>query len=276
MLMRLPWRLARTASRHARRALSLVAAGGASAFMMAGSGDTASAQTGPAAGTPFSGTAAVGALFVQANGHLGRHFCTASVVHSPRGNLLITAAHCMAGKDLRPAGHIVFAPGYHSGRFPHGTWQVNGKYVDQRWASERDPNDDVAFLVAARPGRHIERITGAETLDTGEKLPVRVHVIGYPDATRRPITCAGPASSYERRGLRQLVFDCGGYTAGTSGGPFLAHVSAKTGDGSVIGVIGGYQQGGNTPSVSYSSQFLANVLALYKIATARLAAQQPS
>jgi V8-like Glu-specific endopeptidase len=242
--------------------------------MMAGPGDTASAQTGGATGTPFSGTSAVGALFVQIKGHLGRHFCTASVVHSPRGNLLITAAHCMVGKDLHPAGHIVFAPGYHSGKFPHGTWQVSMKYVDKRWASGRDPNDDVAFLVAERPGRHIERLTGAETLDAGQQLPVQVQVIGYPDATRRPITCAGPASSFDRRKLRQLVFDCGGYTAGTSGGPFLAHVSAKTGDGSVIGVIGGYQQGGDSPDVSYSSQFLANVLALYKIATARRAAAE--
>ena len=55
-------------------------------------------------GIPFSGTAAVGALFTRkANGTLGSHFCTASVVKSPGENLLITAAHCMAGRavDLR-------------------------------------------------------------------------------------------------------------------------------------------------------------------------------
>src|ERR1700689_5194319 len=42
-------------------------------------------------GIPFSGTAAVGALFNRmANGKLGSHFCTASVAKSPGGNLLIT------------------------------------------------------------------------------------------------------------------------------------------------------------------------------------------
>jgi len=127
----------------------------------------------------------------------------------------------------------------------------------------------------AGPARHIEKYTGAEALEARQKLPVKVQVIGYPDATNRPITCVAPASSYDPGKLRQLVFDCGGYTDGTSGGPFLAHVSAKTGEGSVIGVIGGYQQGGNTPSISYSSKFLANVRALYKIATAAQASQEP-
>jgi hypothetical protein len=69
------------------------------------------------------------------------------------------------------------------------------------------------------------------------------------------------------RHLRQVVFRCAGYTDGTSGGPFLARVSRATGAGRVIGVIGGYEEGGNSPSVSYSSRFLANVAALYRRAT---------
>ena len=66
----------------------------------------------------------------------------------------------------------------------------------------------------------------------------------------------------------QLEFDCGGYTDGTSGGPFLADVNAKTGQGKVIGVIGGYQQGGYTPAVSYSSVLGASAAAVYKAAVA--------
>jgi V8-like Glu-specific endopeptidase len=248
------------------RVTSLVAAAAVGMFLLAGSSDSAAADTGGVTGTAFAGTPAVGALFASTGGKLGRHFCTASVVHSPNENLLITAAHCMIGRSLQPAGSIVFAPGYHNGKRPHGLWQVTAKFVDKQWSSKRNPNDDVAFLVAGRAGRHIEKFTGAEVLKTGHKLPVRVHVIGYPDTTRAPVTCAGPAKPYDPGTLRQIVFDCGGYTDGTSGGPFLAHVSAKTGDGLVIGVIGGFQQGGDTPSVSYSSQFTANVLALYKTA----------
>jgi hypothetical protein len=69
-----------------------------------------------------------------------------------------------------------------------------------------------------------------------------------------------PARSRRRR-------DCDGYADGTSGGPFLAQVSKATGRGTVIGVIGGDQQGGDTPDVSYSIRFLANVAALYQTAS---------
>src|SRR5260370_34220134 len=64
----------------------------------------------------FNGTAAVGALFTSSNGRLGSHFCTASVVSSPAGDLLITAAHCLQGHSLSPAGSIALQPSYHNGR----------------------------------------------------------------------------------------------------------------------------------------------------------------
>jgi hypothetical protein len=41
-------------------------------------------------------------------------------------------------------------------------------------------------------------------------------------------------------------------------------VNKKTGDGEVIGVIGGYELGGDLPNVSYAAQFLNNVASLYK------------
>src|SRR5450759_2725655 len=79
--------LPRKAAHHARPAVSLITTGAVSAFLMGGPSDTASAQTAAGSGTPFKGTAAVGALFVQTDGHLGRHFCTASVVPSPSEDL---------------------------------------------------------------------------------------------------------------------------------------------------------------------------------------------
>lgn len=41
-----------------------------------------------------------------------------------------------------------------------------------------------------------------------------------------------------------------------------------TGEGTVAGVIGGYQQGGDSPSVSYSIAFGSNVGTLYQPAAA--------
>jgi V8-like Glu-specific endopeptidase len=227
----------------------------------------------PAAGSPavritfgvpvaFKGTAAVGALFTASDGKLIRHFCTASVVASPGKNLLITAAHCAAGRSL---SDIVFAPGYHDGKFPHGIWLIRSVYVNSAWADDRNQNDDVAFLVAGRPGSRIQRYTGAETLAIGQP-PQVVDVIGYPNATGKPITCTARARNFDRG--HQMVFDCDDYTNGTSGGPFLAHVNSRTGDGHVIGVIGGYEEGGDTPDVSYSPRFYSNVRNLYETAVA--------
>jgi V8-like Glu-specific endopeptidase len=207
--------------------------------------------------------AAVGALFTASGGRLGSHFCTASVVSSPAGNLLITAAHCMRGRSLSPAGSVVFAPGYHDGTFPYGTWAVTAEYVDAAWSVSQNPDDDVAFLVAGGKGTPLQRTTGAETLKIGEPAQV-VQVIGYPDQTSRPIACTARARYVEH--AREMVFDCDNFTDGTSGGPFLADVNARTGEGWVIGVIGGFQEGGDTPDVSYSPRFFSAIMALYQTA----------
>ena len=211
----------------------------------------------------FKGTAAVGALFDVTKTGL-KHFCTAAVVRSKPGNLLITAAHCLTGAHTGAHGQVVFAPGYHNGRFPRGRWQVMSVLSDSSWRRHHDPNDDVAFLVVGRSGHRIQKYTGAETVAIGTALPAAVRVIGYPNRANAPVTCTGQASRLVLTGYQQLVFHCGGYTNGTSGGPFLLNVSARSGDGDVIGVIGGYQQGGKLANVSYSARFLRNVAALYR------------
>jgi V8-like Glu-specific endopeptidase len=214
---------------------------------------------------PFDGTGAVGALFtVTASGRLGRHFCSASVVHSRNGDLVMTAAHCLAGRAIGGARGIVFVPGFHRGQAPHGRWKVTDAFVDRAWAADRDPDDDYAFLIARRPGPALEKVTGAETLGIGLP-PQRVTVIGYPDAADRPVTCTGRARVFHRT---QLVFRCAGYPDGTSGGPFLARVDQDSGRGTVMGVIGGFQQGGATPDVSYSPRLTARARTLYHQAVA--------
>jgi len=215
-------------------------------------------------GQPFAGEPAVGALFTRSAGRLGTHFCTASVVDSPAGDLVMTAAHCVSGKS----GTIDFVPGYDQGSAPYGVWRVTKIYVDRAWRSSASQDDDFAFLRVSRRGSSvpIEDETGGERLVTGiPAVHQMVQVIGYPNAANQPITCRSRLREPTRD---RLEFDCGGYTDGTSGGPFLSHVDPATGQGRLIGVIGGYEQGGNTPQVSYSSVFRANAAALYKTAVA--------
>jgi V8-like Glu-specific endopeptidase len=211
----------------------------------------------------FSGTFAVGVLFRLSSGRLGKHFCTASVVDSRPGDLVITAAHCVS--KLAP-GDIAFVPGYHDGDEPHGVWTVSKVIVDSRWRTSADPDHDFAFLIVRQPGNSstIQQVTGGERLGTGWPARERVHVVGYPDRGGAPIIC-----QRRTRPLRahQMKFVCGGFTGGTSGGPFLANMSVATGDGTVIGVIGGYEQGGDIASVSYSPRFGQAVRALYNTAS---------
>jgi V8-like Glu-specific endopeptidase len=213
----------------------------------------------------YNGTPAVGALFTVSNGQLGEHFCSASVVASPVKDLVITAAHCLHGEQR---GQVAFVPEYHRHTEPYGNWTVTRVFVDAAWASSENPNDDVAFLVVSQPGNStpIQELTGGEKLATGWKAAQRVQVIGYPNGRQRPITCTAETRAF---GPQQLEFDCGGYTNGTSGAPFLTDVHPATGLGAVTGVIGGYEQGGDTPSVSYSIRFGQAVRNLYNEAVSK-------
>ncbi len=236
----------------------------------------AAVQLAPAAtqqGASFAGTPTTGALFTVSNGTLGYHFCTASVVHSPHGSLLITAAHCVTGRS----GTIAFVPGYHDGKMPYGSWYVSRVFVGQAWSASGSSADDVAFLQvkANSAGTQIEDVTGANQLGLDEPAGQLTQVIGYPDGSREPVVCenqttafgAGSTGAASARAT-QLEFDCGGYPDGTSGSPFLVQVNKATGEGTVTGVIGGYEQGGDSSSVSYSIMFGSDVGTLYQTAAA--------
>jgi V8-like Glu-specific endopeptidase len=219
--------------------------------------------TASVSGQDFTGTPAVGALFTLPGGRLGSHFCTASVIDSPNGDLVVTAAHCVSGA----VGDFAFVPGYDAGVAPYGVWTVTAVYVSASWSSSANPDDDVAFLRVSQAGSAvpIEAVTGGEQLRTGTSARQFVEVIGYPDSADEAIACR----NWTREPMPdQLEFDCDGYTDGTSGGPFLASVNPLNGRGTVIGVIGGYEQGGLTPQVSYAAMFGADVAALYRQAVA--------
>ncbi len=157
-------------------------------------------------------------------------------------------------------------PGYDSGVSPYEVWTVTRVYVDRAWNTSSSPADDFAFLQVSQPGSSvpIEDVTGAEQLATGTPVARElIEVIGYPNATDQAVTCR---NWLKEPMTDQLEFDCGGYTDGTSGGPFLTKVDPATGQGTVIGVIGGYEQGGFTPQVSYSAVLGSNAAALYRTA----------
>ncbi|MEV4056045.1 trypsin-like peptidase domain-containing protein [Amycolatopsis sp. NPDC049688] len=190
---------------------------------------------------------AVGALFAD-----GSHFCSASVVHSTAGDLVLTAAHCV--KD-----GMSFAPGYHDGVAPFGMWTVTSAAVADGWTTSADPDLDFAFLTVRQPGNSasLESLTGANVLGTNRGFVHRITLTGYPDTSDSPVVCVGDTTQSD---TYQQRVACPGFPDGTSGGPWVT-------GGAVIGVIGGFELGGDTPDVSYSAYFDDDIEKLYASVT---------
>ncbi|HEX4220815.1 MAG TPA: trypsin-like serine protease [Pseudonocardiaceae bacterium] len=213
-----------------------------------------------------NGIPAVGALFATDDQGDDGHFCTASVVASPRGDVVLTAAHCIYDPSEGDYDtDIVFIPDYHDGVAPYGVWEPDQLIVDPRWISDADPDLDFGFLTVHQSGnsKTIQSETGANQLGTGMSFDLPVQVTGYPDGASQAVTCATRSSQED---TYQLQFDCDGFPNGTSGSPWVTNVNPATGLGTVIGVIGGYEEGGDTPEVSYSSYFDDDIMNLYNTA----------
>lgn len=199
--------------------------------------------------------ASIGALFP--GGLTGLHICTASVVHSPAGNVIATAAHCIAGTG---AG-VVFAPGYRNGAAPYGTWTVTGAYAAPAWIQGRDPRADVAFLVVAPSPDNpapasVEQAVGGSTLSVAPADGTTVTGTGYAlGAGDSPLSCSAATTTAD--GYPTLP--CGPLPAGTSGGPWTVSAGGAT---QLVGLIGGLHQGGCTADVSHSPPFTAATAAL--------------
>jgi hypothetical protein len=176
---------------------------------------------GPVAG-PVDPDRRVGAIFLDGS---AQHVCTGSVLHSAAGNLVLTAAHCLAG-----AAQITFVPGLSGDAVPPDFWTADNVYLDPRWIASKDPHADYA----------IARVNS----DT---------VVGYPSGVGgSPIGCQG-STAVTDGGFPSLV--CQGLVGGTSGAPW---VNGTT----VVGLIGGLERGGCAENMSYSAPFDDHIVAL--------------
>ncbi|MEV6016252.1 trypsin-like peptidase domain-containing protein [Streptomyces sp. NPDC051997] len=237
--------------------------GAALVLLAVTSSSVASADDGPG---PFgvtvqaarnSRSVRVGALFhgSAASEGGGGHFCTASVVHSGGRDLLLTAAHCLDGE-----AQLSFAPGYRDGKAPYGFWDVQSVFLPDGWKQDQDEDSDVAFAVlAARDGVEVEDAVGGGNSFAAHRTTgaTAVTVTGYPGSVDTPITCTDKPAAQSRT---QQRVECPAFAGGTSGSPWV------NGDGAVVGVIGGHEQGGDTDDVSYSAVFGTEAEELYHVA----------
>ncbi|MET8248563.1 trypsin-like peptidase domain-containing protein [Streptomyces sp. NPDC005202] len=233
---------------------------GALVLLAATSASVAAADDGPgplgvtAVAAVTAQSARVGALFRadKADDLAGHHFCTASVVHSPNRNLIVTAAHCLSGDS-----HLLFAPGYRDGTAPYGVWEVKRRFLPDGWSKDQDEDSDLAFAVVAdQDGKGVEDAVGGNRFVTGMATGATgVTVTGYPDSREVPISCTNKPRSHSST---QQRIDCPGFTGGTSGSPWI------NGDREVVGVLGGHEEGGSTADTSYSVVLRTEAAQLYR------------
>jgi V8-like Glu-specific endopeptidase len=218
----------------------------------------------PPPGTPdpvhFNGVPTVGALFFTTGTQA--HFCTASVVNSARLDLLLTAAHCVYGSSGY-ATNVAYVPQWHQGVSPYGAWAVRSITVAAGWQQSQDPNLDFAFLAVTPPAgtrKPIQLVTGGLQLGINTRYSQAVTPIGYNNTDTGPIKCATRSLEFEPT---QIEFYCNNYQDGTSGGPWITHFNPVTGTGTVVGEIGGYEQGGDYAWQSFSPYYSWSILRLF-------------
>jgi hypothetical protein len=182
----------------------------------------------------------VGAVFL---GGSDLHACTGSVLHSPGGNLVLTAAHCLGA-----GGPATFVPGFRGKATPADFWTVDVMYLDPRWVAGKDPRADYAIARVSRPdGGSVEAQVGsALSLGPAPAKGSRVKVVAYPAGVGgMPIGCQA-STGISDGGYPELL--CAGLVDGTSGAPWIS-------GSSVTGVIGGLHGGGCAENLSYSPPF---------------------
>lgn len=207
----------------------------------------------------YDGIPTVGVLY---DSNIKKHYCTASIVDSKKGNMLITAAHCLStdGTEMH------FAPGYNNGKTPYGTYPVLATYINAGWNKNFDERLDFAFLTLGKGKFNGKLVNVQEAAGGGNKLVTsagyaqKVEIVGYAYGEQRARHCS--ATTYQAK-AGQMGIECGPLQSGTSGAPWIANYDPKTRRGNVIGDIGGWHTGGCDDYETFSCRFSKATLDLY-------------
>jgi hypothetical protein len=135
-----------------------------------------------------------GSYYIPLGGHQYErqdYTCSAAVVDSPRGDLIVTAGHCVIDPETGTAtsSELIFVPGYRNGSAPFGYWRIQSYAVPEAWkntakAGQR-PNEgaDLAFvsLWGNEEGESFEEATvGAFDVAFDQQCNQTYTQFGYP------------------------------------------------------------------------------------------------
>ncbi|MFE3182740.1 hypothetical protein ACFXKR_17990 [Streptomyces violascens] len=221
------------------------------------------------------------------------YFCDASVVSSPKRNLVLTAAQCLTGADELTG--LAFVPKVRKnadskldapyGKFPikrdGGQPQV---YVDSRYRAESPQQTarfGAAFAVTDKnlaDGNVEDAIGGNRLLTDAGFAHKGVRVPSRPGPGAPADVCEGDTSQAAFKGWAgsYLRVNCTHSTTAPAGAPFIANYNAATRTGDVIGVVGGHAPAEAGDRSTYSPYFGGDVKALFETALRGGTAAGPS
>lgn len=205
-----------------------------------------------------------GRLFFTKDG--SPSWCSASIVDSPNGNVLVTAGHCV--HEGQGAGgffdDFVFEPAHDDGVAPHGSWAAVAIVTPTEWADVEhgnwyaDHDHDVAFVVVEdHDGVSIAEAVGSMPIRfdwSAETVDGHLSVWGYPGSPSGGrykfdggdlAHCAGPSIDLDLAEAPNTAgLDCV-MRSGSSGGPRLIDFDPATGRGTTVSVTSwsGYLNG---------------------------------
>lgn len=198
------------------------------------------------------GESTFGRLYFSFDGDM-LNVCSATVVNSKSGSIVVTAAHCVVSTDGTGtiAQTVMFVPGDRNDaqEQPYGMWAavsvsvpqqfVDGAITDDQGFLQSDEgwNYDFAFLkMEEKNGQTIQEVTGAQGIAFGVPVETLTQV-GYPSASpydgREQYMCA--STSFTSNWQGGYTHPCT-MTQGASGGGWLSNYDRASGTGFVVGV----------------------------------------
>jgi hypothetical protein len=230
----------------------LLGASGTAGARETGSATTSVAPSGPIEGVdtgnptlfPNRANGIVLGVFGEGPGKV-EYQCSGSVVHSPAGDVVLTAGHCVIDAETGAvAREVIFVPGYRERVAPFGIWAASSWVTTPEWSSTagtRDPDEagDMAMLVLepnANTGASVEATVGALSIAFEEPREQTYTQWGYPAEAPYPegqilyshtTPYAGVDPFYPRSVAPVRI--ASDFTAGASGGPWtIGPTSAPT------------------------------------------------
>jgi V8-like Glu-specific endopeptidase len=179
------------------------------------------------------------------------YVCSGSAVSTADRSTVLTAGHCVYDPESSTsATNWAFVPAYTDGKAPYGVFPARHLVTTTGWRSREDFDVDVAFADVGpnASGTALTDAVGGQPIAFGAPRGGLLRAFGYPAAApwtgERLVNCAATvvqdtsADASQDQGMRCSM------TPGSSGGPWLAGFSSRTGRGTLVSVT----------SFSYSDQ----------------------